>query len=115
MKSLVRTAMIVGLAVAVLAVTQTTRAADAKAEAKRAQGQIESVDVKASTLVLKHKKETMTFAVPANVEFGGAGKKTTLADLKVGDHVTIDYTSEGGKMTAHRIGHVDPKATEKKD
>ena len=115
MKSLIRTAMIAGLTAGLLAVMQTTRAADAKADQKRVQGQIESVDVKANTVVIKHKKETMTFAVPADVEFGGVGKKITLADLKVGDHVAIDYTNEGGKMIAHRIGHVDIKAKEKKD
>lgn len=115
MKNLIRTAMIVGLAAAVLAVTPTTRAAEAKADQKRAQGQIEAVDVKANTVTLKHKKATLTFSVPADVEFAGAGKKIMLADLKIGDHVVIDYTNEGGKMIAHRIGHVDIKAKEKKD
>jgi Cu/Ag efflux protein CusF len=111
MKSLVRTTMILSLAAVALAFTQVARADDTKKNQKEAEGKIESVDVKANTVTISHKKATMTFTAAPNIEFGGMGnKKVTLADLKVGDKVTVHYTDEGGKLVAHKIGHVDTKA-----
>src|ERR687888_1192753 len=114
LKSLFRSAVILGLATAVLAGLQPARAAEAKTEPKHVQGQIEAVDTTANTLTIKHEKETMTFSVPADVEFGGVGKKKiALADLKVGDHVLVHYTEQAGKLIAHKIGHVNLKAKKK--
>jgi Cu/Ag efflux protein CusF len=116
MKSLVRTVMIVSLAAVALAWTQVARAADAKKGQKEVQGKITAVDAVAGTVTIKHKKDSMTFTATPDIEFGGVGnKKVTLADLKVGDHVAVHYTDEGGKLMAHKIGHVNLKANEKKD
>ncbi|HUK82488.1 MAG TPA: copper-binding protein [Verrucomicrobiae bacterium] len=116
MKSLTRTALIFGLAAAVLACTQVARAANAKKDQKEVQGKITAVDATAGTVTIKHKKDTMTFTAAPDIEFGGAGnKKITLADLKVGDHITVHYTEESGKLMAHKIGHVDVKANDRKD
>jgi Cu/Ag efflux protein CusF len=116
MKSLVRTVMIVSLAAVALAWTQAARAANPKKEQKEVQGKITAVDATAGTVTIKHKKDTMTFTAAPDIEFGGVGnKKVTLTDLKVGDHVTVHYTDESGKLMAHKIGHVNLKANEKKD
>ena len=117
-KTLVRYAVAVGLAAVALAVSQAVRAADEKAAATAAAksatltGKIEAVDTTAGTITLKHKKETKIFTVAPDCKFAGAGKKVTLADLKVGDHVKVTYTQEGDKMVAHHVGHVDVKKTE---
>ena len=115
-KSLVRYAIAVCVAAVALTVSQSVRAADEKAAApapgKSAvlSGKIEAVDTAASTITIKHKKETKTFAVPSDCRFTGAGnKKVTLADLKVGDSVRVTYTQEGDKMVARHIGHIDLK------
>ena len=110
MKNLVRATMILSLAAVALAFTQVARAADAKKE-KEAEGKIVSVDAKANTVTIKHKSASLTFTAAPDIEFGGTGnKKVTLADLKVGDKVVVHYTDEGGKLMAHKIGHVDAKA-----
>ena len=114
-KTLVRCAMAVCVAVGALTASQAVRAADEKAAAPAVvktdtlTGKIEATDVKASTITIQHKKETKTFAVAPDCKFSGAGKKVTLADLKVGDHVKVTYTQEGDKLTAHHIGHIDLK------
>jgi Cu/Ag efflux protein CusF len=116
MKSLFRTTMIVSLAAVALAFTQVARAADAKKNQKEVEGKITAVDAAAGTVTIKHKKDSMTFTAAPDIEFGGVGnKKITLADLKVGDHVAVHYTDDGGKMMAHKIGHVDLKAKDKKE
>ena len=110
MKGLIRNTTILCLAAAVLACTQVARAADAKPPEKEVQGKITAVDAAAGTVAIKHKKDTMTFTAAPDIEFGGDGnKKLTLADLKVGDHITVHYTEESGKLMAHKIGHVDTK------
>jgi Cu/Ag efflux protein CusF len=115
-KTLVRYIMAVCVAVVALTVSQSVRAADEKAAATAAaksiflNGKIEAVDVKASTITIKHKKETKTFTVATDCKFTGAGdKKVTLADLAIGDQVKVTYTQEGDKSVAHHIGHVDLK------
>ena len=114
-KTLVRYVLAVCVAVVTLTVSQSVRAADEKAAAPVAPksdvytGKIQAVDVTASTIIIQHKKDTKTFAVAPDCKFTGAGKKVTLADLKVGDHVKVTYTQEGDKSVAHHIGHVDVK------
>ena len=114
-KTLVRYAMVVCVAAVALTASQSVRAADEKAAAPVApksdaySGKIEAVDVTASTITIQHKKETKTFAVAPDCKFSGAGKKVTLADLKIGDRVKVTYTQEGDKLIAHHIGHIDLK------
>ena len=112
-KTLVRCAMTVCVAAVALTAAQAVRAADEKAAAPAAPknemyvGKIQAVDVKASTITIQHKKDTKTFSVAPDCKFSGAGKKVTLADLKVGDHVKVTYTQEGDNLTAHHIGHIE--------
>ena len=120
-KTMVRYAMAVCVAAVTLLATQSVRAADEKAAPPAAPaapvvpkgdtytGKIQAVDVKASTITIDHKKDSKTFTVAPDCKFTGAGKKVTLADLKIGDHVKVTYTQEGDKLLAHHVGHVDVK------
>jgi Cu/Ag efflux protein CusF len=103
--------MVVCVAAVALTAAQVARAAEEKAGKKETlSGKIAAVDTAASTIAIKHKKETKTFTVAPDCTFGGVGeKKVTLADLKIGDAVKVVYTQEGDKMVAHHIGHVDVK------
>ncbi|MEI6084647.1 MAG: DUF5666 domain-containing protein [Verrucomicrobiota bacterium] len=125
-KAVIRSALVAALAVGVLGFTQTVRAADTnaphKAVAKAADapktstmsGDIESVDVKAGTVTIKNKKSTKTFVVNADTDFGGTGKNTTIADLKVGDKVNVHFKPDTTPLVATKIGHVDAKPKAKK-
>jgi Cu/Ag efflux protein CusF len=109
-KTVVRSAGVVALVVAVLAIGQTARAASAeKGKQQEITGEISSVDAAANTVTIKHKSASMTFAVAKDAKFASGGQHVNLnvSNLKVGDRVTVHYTDEGGKKIAHRIGHVD--------
>ena len=115
-KSIVRAALVVALAGAVLGLTQTVQAqaekkAD-KAKSQQATGEITAVDVKANTVTIKHKTASMTFNVASDAKFGSGGENIALnlTNLKIGDKVTVHYTDDAGKLTAHKIGHVDISA-----
>ena len=113
-KAVICSAFVIALAGAIVGLTQTARADDQAKKAEKPQqhqatGKITAVDAKAGTITIDHKKESKTFAVASDVKFGSEGDtvKMTIADLKVGDKVTIHYTEDGGKMMAHKVGHVD--------
>ena len=73
-------------------------------------GGITAVDAKAGTLSIKKGKETTDFQVSAKCKVLLTGKENQIvADLKVGDKVTVTYTEEGGAKVAHRIA--SPKLT----
>ena len=115
-KTLVRFAVALCAVAIALTAAQSARAADEKATATDVAkkttmgGKIEAVDAAAGTITLKHKKETKVFTVAKDCTFGGADDKhITLADLKIGDSVKIAYTTEGDKLVAHHVGHVDAK------
>jgi Cu/Ag efflux protein CusF len=117
MKAIVRSALVIALAGVVLGFAQTARAQDSAKKAEKpkehqATGTITAVDVKAGTVTIEHKKESKTFSVAPDVKFGSEGEKVkmSIAELKVGDKVTIHYTEDGSKMIAHKIGHVDTSA-----
>lgn len=82
-----------------------------KPAAKSATGMVKSAS--ADSVVVAHKvkgKEAEdTFAVDPNTKIKKAGKTATAADLAEGDHVTVRYTSEGGKMMASSITATAPK------
>jgi Cu/Ag efflux protein CusF len=110
-KYLLRGAAIASLVVAALAFTvpahaQGTNNAPAPEKPKRHQatGDIESIDAKAGSLVIKHKEETKTFKITEKTKFSTEEKKeAALSDLKVGDKVTVYYTEEGSDLIAHKI------------
>lgn len=127
MKSVIRSALIAVIAVGVLGVVQSVRAAQTNVPAaqvetkvKEHKGEITAIDLKANTFTIKQKnKKSFTFKLATSTKLTGEGKKAfTPADLKVGDHVLVEYTGEGDNMVATHIGHVSidkaPKAPESK-
>ena len=121
-KAVVRSALVIALAGAVLGFTQAARAEGEKKADKpkphQATGEITAVDTKANTVTIKHKTDSMTFTLAPDVKFGSGGENVNLniSNLKVGDKVTIHYTEDSGKMIAHKVGHVDLSAKKvKKD
>jgi Cu/Ag efflux protein CusF len=113
-KAVIRSALVVALAGAVLGFAQTAQAGDKekkadKAKPQQATGDITAVDAAAGTITIEHKKTSVTFTAAPDIKFGAEGENLnlTLANLKVGDHVTVHYTQEGDKKIAHKIGRVD--------
>jgi Cu/Ag efflux protein CusF len=109
-KYLLRSAAIASFMVAALAFTVPAHAQGTNApptekpKRHQATGTIESVDVKAGSLVLKHKDESKTFQVNDKTKISIEGKKeAALSDLKVVDKVTVFYVEEGGVLIAHKI------------
>ena len=67
-------------------------------------GKIQSLDVPSRMLQVKSEKSEMTFAIAPDAKITGAdNKELTLADLKAGDEVTVDYTEQDGFYVAHKI------------
>jgi len=77
-----------------------------KAIVHDATGTITAVDAKAGTLSIKGRKNAgVTFTIAKDCKVSIADKKDpTVADLKVGDKVTVTYTEEGGVNVAQKIG-----------
>jgi hypothetical protein len=67
-------------------------------------GKIDSLDVPSRTLRVKSEKSDMTFVVAPDARIIGADREElSLADLKAGDEVTVDYTQENGLYVANTI------------
>ena len=121
-KTLVRYVMALCVAAVALTASQSVRAADEKAAAPAVAhldtltGKVEATDVKASTITIKHEKESKTFTVAPDCKFSPAGdkgdKKVTLAHLVIGDQVHVTYAQEGDKLVAHHIHRLAQKKTE---
>jgi Cu/Ag efflux protein CusF len=122
-KRLLRTAMALGIAALALSFTglvqaqgTSTNAPPAPPKPKRHQytGLITAIDAKAGTVIIKKEgAESKTFKIGEKTKYATVEKKDAmLADIKVGDKVTVWYTEEDGVLTAHRIG---PPASAKKE
>jgi Cu/Ag efflux protein CusF len=108
--------MALSVAAVVTAFAAPARAADedaAKAEKPKKHqftGVIESAS--GDTVVVKKDKESKSFKVGEKTKCRTADKEeATLADLKAGEKVTVNYTEEDGALIAHKIG---PPASMKK-
>ena|SRR5213593_3941666 len=112
---IVRSALVAALTGAVIGFAATTQAGD-KPKEQQAAGDIKAVDVKAGTITIEHKQAKMTFVAAPDIKFGAHGENVnyTLANLTVGDHVTIHYTTEGDKLIAHKVSRVDVSARKTK-
>jgi Cu/Ag efflux protein CusF len=90
-------------------------AAPAKANTHEATGKITAVDAKAGTLSIKRKNAEVTFTIAKDCKVSLPDKAdATVADLKVGDKVTVTYTEEAGAKVAQKIGipkKHEPKTT----
>ncbi len=112
LKTAIRSAVVIALVGTFLGLTTVYAQGDKKADKPKQHqttGEISAVDAKANTVTIKHKAASMTFTLAPDVKFGSGGENVNLniSNLKVGDKVTIHYTEDGGKMIAHKIGHVD--------
>ncbi|HTS19049.1 MAG TPA: DUF5666 domain-containing protein [Verrucomicrobiae bacterium] len=113
-KSLLRTALALGVAALALSFTGIVQAQDtstpatatAPAKPKRQQytGEVSSIDAKAGSVIIKKGEESKTFKIGDKTKYATADKKdAALTDIKVGDKVTVYYSNEDGVLTAHRI------------
>ena len=62
---------------------------------------------------VKKGKKTMSFAIDDQTKITKARKEISLADLKKGMHVSIEYKKEGDKMIATTIKASSQKAAKK--
>ncbi|HUJ70897.1 MAG TPA: DUF5666 domain-containing protein [Verrucomicrobiae bacterium] len=118
-RHLLRTAMALGIAALAFSFVAPVRAQETTAPPPKPKphqytGIIESIDSKAGTVIVKKDTESKTFKLGEKTKFSTADKKeAALADIKVGDKVTVRYTEDGGVLTALKIGV--PAAAAKKE
>ena len=73
-------------------------------------GKIDAIDAPARTLTVKSEKSSMTFSVAPDAKIiGRDGRDISLAELAVGNEVTVDYKEEHGLPVAHTITVKAPK------
>jgi hypothetical protein len=90
-------------------------AADKKAPAKitTIKGEVAAVDAKANTVTVKVKKGDVTVTTDAKTKVVMGKEKKTVADVKAGDKVKVQYKEVDGKMMAKSIA-IMPAEAEKK-
>jgi ABC-type lipoprotein release transport system permease subunit len=75
----------------------------APAKVKMVKGDVAAVDAKAKTVTVKGKKGDVTAMIDEKTKIMMGKEMKTLADVKVGDKVTVKYSEADGKMTAKSI------------
>lgn len=70
---------------------------ESKASAKRAIGQVTSVDVKTGKLAVKTAEQDLSLNVQASAA------KESLQSIKIGDNVSVTYRDQGGLLLADAI------------
>jgi Cu/Ag efflux protein CusF len=97
----------------VCATENATKSDTSKAKRHDLTGEITAVDATAGTLSVKKGDETVSLTIGKNCKVVTADKKdATVADLKVGDKVTVVYVEEDGAKVAKKIG--PPRAPKNK-
>jgi hypothetical protein len=76
-------------------------------------GTVERVDEAGKTIVVKGKKDTLTFVVDDKTKIIRGGKDMPFADVKKEMSVAVDYRKEGGLMVAASIRVAAPKVVSK--
>lgn len=71
--------------------------------AKNVIGMIGVINVKAGTLTVKEKKTELTVSVDSKTQIMAGHSKKTLADLKSGERVRVNYEIVDGKNIAKKI------------
>lgn len=88
----------------VFALTTVTFAAEKKAgKGMHVAGEVTNVDAKANTITVKGKKGDVTVSVDDKTAIMAGKEKKTMADVKVGDKVKVEYTEADGKSVAHKV------------
>ncbi len=75
----------------------------APVKVRQVTGDVAAVDAKANTITVKGKKGDVTVTCDAKTKIMMGKEAKTLADVKVGDKVTVKYTEADGKMTAKSV------------
>lgn len=119
-RHLLRTAMAMSIAALAFSFTAPVRAEDApkpeKPKRHQFTGVVESIDAKAGSAIVKKDAESKTFKIGDKTKYATLDKKeATVADIKVGDKVTVWYTEEGGVLTAAKIGPTDAAKKKEKE
>jgi Cu/Ag efflux protein CusF len=83
------------------------------AKMKTSSGTIRMVDEAAKMVDVKKGKKTMSFVIDDQTKITKAGKEISLADLKKGMRVSIEYEKEGDRRIATTIKASSPKAAKK--
>jgi ribosomal protein S1 len=95
------------------------KSADAakKAVKKQVTGDVTAVDAKANTLTVKGKKGDVMVSTDDKTKVMAGKDAKTLADVKVGDKVTVKYTEADGKNVAAKVAIMaaPAKKAEKKE
>ena len=92
-------------------------AAEKKAVKKQVTGEVTAVDATANTLTVKGKKGDVMLSTDDKTTVMAGKEKKTLADVKAGDNVTVNYTEADGKNVAHKVAikAAPAKKAEKKE
>ena len=75
----------------------------APAKVKQVTGDVAAVDAKANTITVKGKKADTVVTCDDKTKIMIGKDKKALADVKVGDKVTVKYSEADGKMTAKSV------------
>jgi hypothetical protein len=73
------------------------------AKVKKVTGNVTKVDTKSNTITVKGKKGDVTVAIATKTKILMGKDLKVLADVKVGDKITVKYTETDGEMTAKRV------------
>ncbi|HWQ33830.1 MAG TPA: hypothetical protein VNQ79_13350 [Blastocatellia bacterium] len=93
-------ALMLSLALACVAFAQTARQESGQA-AKAVTGKIAAIDAGKGMLEVKdHAGKSVKLSVNAQTKVTREGKEITLAELKSGDSVSVEYDDAGGSMVA---------------
>lgn len=83
------------------------------AKMEKSSGTIRMVDEAAKMVDVKKGKKTMSFVIDDQTTITKAGKEISLANLKKGMRVSIEYEKEGDRRIATTIKASSPKAAKK--
>jgi Cu/Ag efflux protein CusF len=87
----------------------------APAKVKQVTGDVAAVDAKANTITVKGKKADTVVTCDDKTKIMMGKDKKALADVKVGDKVTVKFSEADGKMTAKSVAiKMAEKKAEKK-
>ena len=110
MKRYIGLGVAVALFVGMVATAFCEEPAAAKKEAQTKTGVVKKVDVAGKSVVVMVKRE-LTFTVTDDTKILQGDAAKTLADVKEGDTVTVDYTHGGGdSRVASKIAIAVPPA-----
>lgn len=81
----------------------TEKDLEKKSDKKQATGEVIAVDTVANTITVKKPKKEVTVSVDDKTKIMAGKEKKTLAEVKVGDKVTVKYTVADGENIAQNV------------